>query len=199
MTGDDVAPAKRDLRARMLTARVDMAREAPDAGDRLRDIFLTSVDPPAGATVAAFWSMGAEIDTRPLMTALAAHGYPLALPAVVAPGRPLVFRAWRPGAALVAGGFGTSVPPETAAEVVPAVLIVPLLAFDRRGFRLGYGGGFYDRTIAALEDRLHLTVGVAYAGQEVDRVPIARFDRRLDRIVTEREAIHCANPGPAPA
>lgn len=191
MTDAAVAQAKRDMRKALVARREDMARATPDAGTCLRDIIQENIRLPAGATVAGFWPMGAEIDPRPTMMALADAGHPLALPVVVAAGTALAFRAWQPGDPLIAAGFGTSVPPPGAAPVVPDILIVPLLAFDRRGFRLGYGGGFYDRTIASLEPRLLLTIGVAFAAQEVARVPTDAFDKRLDHIVTEREIIAC--------
>lgn len=197
MTGDALARAKRALRERQLAARIELHQQAPNAGDRLHDIFLRDIDLPPGATVAGFWSMGSEIDIRPLLTALADRGHPLALPAVAGPARPLVFRAWAPGGELVSGGFGTSVPPESAAEIRPDILLVPLLAFDRRGFRLGYGGGFYDRTIEALEATIADAIGIAFAGQEVAEVPVGIHDRRLDRIATERGIVRTtAPPGP---
>lgn len=189
MSDGTVAQDKRDLRRRLLQARTAMADAAPDAGATLRDNFLERLRLADGATVSGFWPIGAEIDPRPLMVALADRGHPLALPVVVAAGKPLIFRAWRPGDKLIPAGFGTSVPSEDAAPAVPDVLIVPLLAFDRRGYRLGYGGGYYDRTIAALRPGGALAIGVAFAAQEVAHVPTDSFDQRLDLIVTERDAI----------
>jgi 5-formyltetrahydrofolate cyclo-ligase len=127
--------------------------------------------------------MRSEADPRP---AMAAHSGPLCLPVVAGRGRPLVFRAWMPGAPLVAGGFGAMVPAAEAAELVPEVLIVPMLAFDRQGYRLGYGGGFYDRTLAALRAAGPVrAIGLAFAGQEVAAVPRGPWDVALDLIVTE--------------
>jgi len=187
---------KKTMRREAAERRVAVARDAgPGAADRLRDRFLASIPLPApGAAISAFWSMGDEIDVRPLLAKLDALGYRGCLPLTVGKGRPLVFRRWSPGLALVSGGFGTSVPPPDSPIVTPDVLIVPLLAFDRNGYRLGYGGGFYDRTLAALSAAKlpHLAVGVGYAGQEVPEVPRHDGDQRLDWIVTEREAFRIA-------
>lgn len=182
---------KKALRRIAAERRAALAREAgPAHGEALAEQFLAAVPlPPPGAAVSAFWSMGAEIDLRPLLHRLAALGYRCCLPVTVRRGLPLVFRRWTPGSVLVDGGFGTSIPPADAPVVVPAVLAVPLLAFDREGYRLGYGGGFYDRTLAELRaNGRPLAVGVGFAGQEVDRVPRAVYDQRLDWMVTEREA-----------
>jgi len=189
-TGDD---AKALLRRDAAERRGVAAAQAPDAGepvagrlDKLRhddDRWL------AGAAVSAFWPMRDEIDLRPAMARLHGAGHPILLPVMKAKAAPLVFRNWWPGLDLVDGGFGTSVPPEDADEGMPAVLLVPLLAFDRSGYRLGYGGGFYDRTLAALAASRPFAVGIAYAAQEVDWVPRDAHDRRLDALVTERETL----------
>ncbi|KAA5603391.1 5-formyltetrahydrofolate cyclo-ligase [Blastochloris sulfoviridis] len=146
----------------------------------------------AGQAVALFASLPKEIDTIPLARALDAAGRALALPAVIAPDAPLEFRRWRPGEALVRGPMGVPEPAAEACVVVPALIFVPLTAFDRRGFRIGYGGGYYDRTLGALEKTGRpVAVGLAFAVQEVARVPDQPHDIRLDRIVTERETIDC--------
>jgi 5-formyltetrahydrofolate cyclo-ligase len=144
--------------------------------------------PPA--TISAYWPMGDELDVKPLLVALAAVGHVLGLPVMVARAQPLIFRRWQPGDVLFEGGFGTSIPGADQPELVPRILIVPLLAFDRGGYRLGYGGGYYDRTLAALRRAGVVTaIGVAYAGQEVANVPRGPGDQPLDAIVTERDAI----------
>ena len=125
-----------------------------------------------------------------MLADLGARGHPLALPVVTAPRSRLVFRAWVDGALLEDGPFGTCHPAETAAGVVPDVLVVPLLAFDRAGRRLGYGGGYYDRTLAALrKEKPVLAVGVAYREQEVPGVPCDEEDESLDWVITDREVI----------
>ncbi len=151
---------------------------------------LGTIDFPKDCVVSAYWPIGSEIDPRPLMTHLHEAGHPIALPVIFARGEPLVFRAWRPDDPLEQAGFGTQVPLATQPELTPRVLIVPLLAFDRTGYRLGYGGGFYDRTLARLRDSgAVLAIGVAYAAQEVAAVPRDGSDQPVDWIVTEAEAI----------
>jgi 5-formyltetrahydrofolate cyclo-ligase len=140
------------------------------------------------AVVGGYWPIGTELDVRPLMTALHERGHMCGLPAVQR-GKPLTFHRWRPKDRLVPGRFNILVPDQSVAVVEPDVLLMPLLAFDARGMRIGYGGGYYDRTIPAIRSRKPLlTVGVAYAAQEVSRVPTDQFDQRLDWIVTETAA-----------
>ena len=144
----------------------------------------------AEAVVSAYWPMGSELDPRPLMLALQAAGHPIALPVVLEANQPLVFRAWSPGDELEPAAFNTRIPSPDKPELTPGVVLAPLLAFDRRGYRLGYGGGFYDRTLEILRARGDvLAIGLAYAGQEVPAVPRNPNDKRLDWIITEAEAI----------
>jgi 5-formyltetrahydrofolate cyclo-ligase len=124
------------------------------------------------------------------MADLAAQGHALCLPVVQGRGKPLLFRAWRRGDALVRGSLGIPAPGPEAAPLVPGLLLVPLLAFDREGFRLGHGAGYYDMTLAGLRAAGPvLAVGIAYAGQEVARVPREVHDQSLDWVITESEAI----------
>ena len=136
-----------------------------------------------GKALSGYMPMRTEIDPLP---AMAAHQGPVGVPVIVAKATPLRFREWSPGCRMIEGTFKAMVP-EEGAWVEPAVLIVPMLAFDARGYRLGYGGGFYDRTLAGLRARgLVLAVGFAFAAQEVDAVPTDAFDQRLDAVVTEK-------------
>jgi 5-formyltetrahydrofolate cyclo-ligase len=145
-----------------------------------------------GGVVALFASIRDEIDTGPLAAALAEAGHALALPATAAPAAPLAFRRWRPGDRLVPGLKGIPEPPADAEAVTPAVVFVPLAAFDRRGFRIGYGGGYYDRTLGGAAGAARpVAVGLAFAAQEVFRVPDLPHDVRLDHILTECETIAC--------
>lgn len=147
---------------------------------------------PGRSIVSAFYPYQSEIDTRPLLGKLAGEGWSTCLPIVVRQGLPLIFRRWAPGAPTIAGVWGIPRPPEDASEVEPDVLIIPLLAFDRQGYRLGYGGGFYDRTLERLRTRKKIVaVGVGYSAQQVDEVPRGEHDQALDFIMTEREVISC--------
>ncbi len=130
--------------------------------------------------------MRSELDPRP---AMAAHRGPVAVPVILDNGLPLAFRAWSPTTPMQPGAFGALIP-ETGDWLSPSVLIVPLLAFDRRGFRLGYGGGFYDRTLEHLRINGPVTaIGFAYSAQELPAVPIEPTDQPLDLIVTETSII----------
>ena len=162
-----------------------------EAPERLAEAMLAQHAPPKGAIIAGYWPMGDEMDPRPLMLALASLGHPLALPVTPPRGQPLAFRAWAPGAALRPGPMGTS-EPVAGEELRPDVLLVPLLAFDRAGRRLGYGGGYYDRTLAALPGAK--AIGIAYAGQEMPEVPAGPQDMRLPLIATEDSVIVCGDP-----
>jgi 5-formyltetrahydrofolate cyclo-ligase len=141
------------------------------------------------AVVAAYLPIRDEIDPVPAMLALSGLGYAIAVPVIEGRGRPLVFRRWTQGSATVPGLFGVPVPAD-GERLEPDALIVPMLAFDRRGHRLGYGGGFYDRTIAELRARREVAaVGFAYADQEMPEVPDSEHDMRLDAVVTEAGVI----------
>jgi 5-formyltetrahydrofolate cyclo-ligase len=164
---------------------------SPDAPKRLAEALLARHAPPEGAIIAGYWPMGDEMDPRPLMLALASRGHALALPVTPPRGQPLTFRAWAPGEALRPGLMGTSEPAEGALEN-PDWLLVPLLAFDRAGRRLGYGGGYYDRTLAALPGAK--AIGIAHAGQEMAEVPAGPQDMRLPLIATEDSVIICGDP-----
>ena len=172
-------------------ARAEAAAEDPVAtGYALCERILPAIDFPGGCVVSAYWPIGSEIDPRPLMANLHGQGHPIALPLTPSSGNPLVFRAWHPEDTLEAADFGTRVPLASQPELTPRVLIVPLLAFDRAGYRLGYGGGFYDRTLAQLRNSGDVfAVGVAYAAQEVAEVPRDGSDQPVDWIVTEAESI----------
>jgi 5-formyltetrahydrofolate cyclo-ligase len=142
--------------------------------------------------VSGFIPYKSEITTLPLMTSLIHIGWRTALPVVIARDTPLVFRAWSPGDRLEPGVWDIPVPLATAPEVLPDLLLVPGLSFDRKGFRLGYGGGFYDRTLVKLRAVKPVTaIGVAYHAQIVDEVVRDAFDAPLDYVMTEQETIAC--------
>jgi len=187
----DIDEAKRTLRKAAAASRDSAAaRDDGQAGRRLAEFLLRPGLIAKGAVVSGFWPIGSEIDVMAGLRALAARGHPVALPVVMGMKRPLLFRLWRDGDGMSEGRYGIREPLERAAAVDPDVLLVPLLAFDRAGFRLGYGGGFYDRSLAGLRERARpVAIGVAWAAQEVATVPHDRLDQPLDWIITDREAI----------
>jgi 5-formyltetrahydrofolate cyclo-ligase len=179
------ASAKTLLRASLRDLRKTLAAETPDAGTRAAALF-----PPArlaGVRVAsAYRAMADEIDPWPLLRLLARSGARFALPVVMQRGAPLIFRAFSDGDPLAPDAAGIAAPLASAAKIRPDLVIAPLLAFDRFGGRIGQGGGYYDRTLAALRAQGPVFVlGLAYAGQQVARLPLEPHDQRLDAILTE--------------
>ncbi len=136
-----------------------------------------------GRALSGYMPMRTEIDPLP---AMAAHQGTVGVPVIMAAATPLRFREWSPGCAMTEGAFKAMIPVD-GAWIEPEVLIVPMLAFDARGYRLGYGGGFYDRTLQGLRaQRPTIAIGFAFAAQQVDAVPTDAFDQRLDAVVTEQ-------------
>jgi 5-formyltetrahydrofolate cyclo-ligase len=185
----DIAEAKKALRVEALARRASLVKAAHGASARMAENFLNSVSVPHGAIASAYVAIGDEPDPTPLTDALRARGHKIALPRVVGKGAALAFHLHEKGAELVPGLFGLSQPGADWPQATPDVLIVPLLAFDAEGDRLGYGAGFYDRTLRALRSsRNILAVGFALAGLEVARLPHHDGDEKLDMMVTERYA-----------
>ena len=190
MNSDPILDAKKAaLRIEARRHRKALQVQHPEAdwmiADRVQD--LLDVFRLGPGVAALYQALGAEIDPRPLGDALVRKGWRLALPAVIDLQGPLEFRAWAPRDTLAHDLAGLPAPRDSAAPVVPSLILVPLLAFDRRGHRLGQGGGFYDRTFEALR-RLPGApplVGLAFAGQELDTVPNGPLDQPLDGILTE--------------
>ena len=181
---------KRALRRSMLAWRGSLDEETRrQAAVGLLEMWRLERPVRAPAVVSGFWPMAEELDIRPLMIELFEQGCRLALPVVVAKKQPLVFRAWRPGDSLEAGVFGTLHPSPQCDVVEPDALIVPLLACDEEGWRLGYGGGFYDRTLEGLRARKMITaIGVGFNAQIVPDVPHGPEDQRLDWLLTDKRA-----------
>jgi 5-formyltetrahydrofolate cyclo-ligase len=149
------------------------------------------VEVTPGTVVSGFSPLKNEISPLPLLRRLADTGASLALPVVIGRGQPLVMRAWSFGVPLASGVWGIREPPADAPELNPDILIVPLLAFDRRGHRIGYGAGYYDMTIARLRAMKPVTaIGIAFGSQEIAAVPATPRDARLDLVLTERETIY---------
>jgi 5-formyltetrahydrofolate cyclo-ligase len=183
----------------------DLRREASERRDVAHKALTNFVDAsllghafpvaakPGHATVSGFYPHQSEIGVLAILGKLAGDGWTPCLPVVQGKNLPLLFRQWYPGEPTIPGLWKIPVPELSRPEVDPDVLLVPMLAFDRSGYRLGYGGGFYDRTLARLRAIKHVTaIGVAYAAQEMGSVPHGDHDQRLDYVMTEREIIACA-------
>ena len=190
MPGQSSADRKAELRRAALARRdaLPVAERAQAAETIAARAFPLAV--AGGVVVSGYMPMKSEINPLPLLRKLAEAGARLALPVVAGPGKPLIMRAWSFGEPLVAGVWGIRQPLAQAPATEPAILIVPLLAFDRAGHRIGYGAGYYDMTIAAAHARGAVSaVGIAFAAQEVDAVPAGPRDEPLDLVLTEREVI----------
>jgi 5-formyltetrahydrofolate cyclo-ligase len=186
------ASAKIILRLEMRGLRRRLCAEAPDAAEQ-----AASHLPPAllanSRIVAGYRPLGAEIDPWPLMAAFAQAGAQIALPVALSLDAPLVFRAYADGDQLEPDATGIASPTANAPELEPDLVVTPLLAFDRLGARMGHGGGHYDRTLQALRrSGWVFALGLAYAGQEVARIPAEAHDQPLDAILTEKEYIEVA-------
>jgi 5-formyltetrahydrofolate cyclo-ligase len=176
--------------ARLLLRAERAAVEPGDASLKLIEHFpleLARLSPVAG-----YWPVGGEIDPRPLLAALARVGSVVLLPRMETRAGPARFLVWRGAEVLSADAFGVPSPPRDAEEGAPALILVPLLGFDRSGARLGQGGGHYDRIIARLRPRGAIAMGLAYAEQEMQRVPTGPHDQRLDWVLTPKGAMRAA-------
>jgi 5-formyltetrahydrofolate cyclo-ligase len=184
---------KAALRTEALAARARVtAVEASALARRLADIGTAFAREKSAKIVSAYWSINDEASTFPLLDKLAAEGIATALPVMQGRGAPLCFRLWKKGEPLIAAKWGIE-EPLAGSEVFPDLVFVPLAGFDRAGHRLGYGAGFYDRTLARLRAMQPVTaIGVAYAVQELSAIPNESYDEKLDFVVTEREWIVCA-------
>lgn len=183
------AEEKAALRALLKTHRETLASAAPDAGNAVADRFPERLLQRFGPRVSTYLPIGSELDTAALNRRLRRLKAELCLPRLEADGG-MTFRSWQAGDSLEAGPFGLAQPAETARRVSPTLVLTPLLAFDIKGNRLGYGKGHYDRTLAALRENGRVFVcGLAYAGQQVPTVPGEPTDIPLDWVVTEDGSI----------
>ena len=196
MTSALDASAKAALRLQMRNLRRAFVREHPEADWQAGDLtdamldHLFGIDAPPGIA-AIYHASGSECDPRPVGEVLTNRGWRLAFPASEVVDAPVVFRAWKSGDELAPDVVGISAPVASAKAVAPDLIITPLIAFDRQGGWLGQGGGYYDRTLAALRERGHApaVVGLAFSIQEVPSIPLEPHDQRLDAILTEKEYI----------
>ncbi len=187
MTGaEDPGAVKQAARkAAFAQRKAARAAGAEAAAAAAAERFLADIEIAPGEVVSGYRPIRTEIDPTPLMRALIERGADLAAPVIVATGEPLEFRRWRPDSVMETGAFGAEIPVD-AALLEPTLLIAPLVAFDRFCWRLGYGGGFYDRTLLKLRAlRPTRAVGFAFAAQEAEALPRDETDQRLDAVVTE--------------
>ena len=186
----DIQNEKARLRAEALARRDALPADERAAAAEVIAARGLPLEVAPGMIVAGFMPMRTEINPLPLMRKLAAAGAKLALPAIAGRGKPLIMRAYAFGDDLARGQWGIREPKPEAGDVAPDILIVPLACFDRQGHRIGYGAGYYDMTINALRAKKPTAaVGIAFAAQEISRVPATPRDARLDFVLTEREVI----------
>ncbi len=185
MVDENIEEAKAALRVRARVQRAALRETAmSEAAVAAARHFLDGVKLQPKDIVALYWPIREELDCKPLLTKLMDSLQPVCLPVVLGDEQPLDMRLWEQGAPLYPSGFGTLAPSEIAPRVEPDIVVMPLLGFDAKGTRLGYGGGYYDRTLAAMKKR-PLLVGYAFAAQELPSIPREPHDRPLDLIVTE--------------
>jgi 5-formyltetrahydrofolate cyclo-ligase len=176
---------------RLLRAEARKRGRTGESGEvtrKLMENFLQNIRLEKGAVVASYCAVHDEMNMTVLNETLCAKGHPIALPVITGKGKPMIFRIYQEGDRLLANPLGILEPTSAAQGVEPDVLLIPLVAFDRRLNRLGYGGGYYDRTIKKL--RIHkpiLTLGIAYACQEITEIPVGPNDVPLDKIITETD------------
>ena len=189
-TGSSEAKAR--LRQQALARRDALRVEARAAAAEAIAARPFPVAVTPSTVVSGFFPIRSEINPLPLMRRLAAAGASLALPVVAGRGKPLILRAYRFGDPLISAQWGIREPTREALELIPDVMLVPLAAFDRTGHRIGYGAGYYDMTIARVRALKPVTaIGIAFAAQEIERVPATPRDARLDLVLTERDVIDC--------
>ncbi|MCI5045780.1 MAG: 5-formyltetrahydrofolate cyclo-ligase [Aquisalinus sp.] len=184
-----IADPKAFMRPHARKVREELAKTRPHAPRQAAAHFMSALRPQPGQVVSLYFPVNAELDTWPLAEALWADDITICLPVIERKDAPLIFRAYTPDMDLTEGRFGIMTPPDGALLCEPDILLCPLLAYSPDGKRLGMGGGYYDRTLAAYRARRDVTaVGYAYAGQETKFVPHGKNDQTLDWVVTERAA-----------
>jgi 5-formyltetrahydrofolate cyclo-ligase len=176
---------RKETRDRLIAQRVGISAEDRAAwSERISRALEAALEPYAGGLIGFYWPFRGEYDPRGVLTAMRERGSRLALPVIVERGQPLVFREWSPGSLMVQGTWKIPMP-ESGEAVFPDLLVVPLVGFDGQGYRLGYGGGFYDRTIAAMPERPR-TIGVGFEPGRLETIDPQPHDIALEQIITER-------------
>lgn len=165
--------------------------QADEFNTKITKEFLSSQGFMPHSNIACYMPLKGEVSCVTIMQKLITQGHVICLPAVVARNTPLIFRHYRPGDPLVRGMLGPFEPNSTAREIIPDVLVIPMLGYTRDGYRLGYGSGFYDRTIASMRLLKPIkTIGLAFSTQEIEQLPVEPHDIKMDVIITEKEIIH---------
>jgi 5-formyltetrahydrofolate cyclo-ligase len=191
-----ILEAKKALRARIKAWRAGLGVEAMvRAADAVAARGLDFVQPPyTRAIISGFSSLPDEFRAWPLLRRLHGEGQALAMPVMQGKGKPLLFRAWSPGDAMDKAVWGIAEPKADKPTLEPDIVLLPLLAFDTAGWRLGYGGGYYDRTLRGLRARRPIVaVGLAYDEQRIDAVPHLDYDEQLDWVLTPSGPIRCTD------
>jgi 5-formyltetrahydrofolate cyclo-ligase len=195
-TTTGIIEAKAALRVRMKALRAGLTAEAKArAAEAVAGRGLAFLDPPParGCVVSGFSSLPDEFRAWPLLRRLGQEGFRLAMPVMQGKGLPLLFRAWAPGDAMDRAVWGIAEPKADKPQLEPDILLVPLLAFDAAGWRLGYGGGYYDHTLRKLRAQKPIVaVGLAFDEQKIDAVPHLDYDQQLDWLLTPSGPIRCA-------
>ena len=189
-SSSNVADLKASLRRLAKDRRRDLAVDPARAAHQAADNFIRSILGDGAGIVAGYAAYLSELDVWPLLHRLHRQGQKCCLPILRGPAQPLAFGYWHPKLAMAPNQHGIAEPAAIEEDLAPDIVLTPLLAFDRRGYRLGYGGGYYDRTLQGLRAQGKvLAVGFGYEGQEIDKVPAEELDAPLDWIVTEQEVI----------
>ena len=190
MVDENIEEAKAALRIRAHAARAALSHsEQADAAQVVAQLFFAALAPAPGEIVAAYWRIRDELDCQPILVRLMDTNQPVVLPVVMGADAPLDLRVWEQGTSLYEAGFGTLAPSELAPRAEPDIVLMPLLGFDQAGTRLGYGGGYYDRTLAGMSKKPKL-VGLAFAAQELEIIPREEHDVPLDAVITEAGLRH---------
>jgi 5-formyltetrahydrofolate cyclo-ligase len=185
MADQAIEEAKAALRKQAHAARAALSpQEREDAARAVAQHFFETVAFAPEDVIAGYWRIRDELDCQPILVQLLDGGQKVVLPVVQGDEQPLDLRVWEADAPLYEAGFGTLAPSDLAPRAVPDVVLMPLLGFDSEGTRLGYGGGYYDRTLASLPNKPML-IGMAFAAQELPQIPRERHDVPLDAVVTE--------------
>lgn len=190
MVDENIEDAKAALRLEAHAARSALSlAQRTEAAATVAQLFFEDIALRSSDVVAAYWRIRDELDCQPILVRLMDSNQTVVLPVVVGAEQPLELRVWEQGASLYEAGFGTLAPSELAPQTEPDIVIMPLLGFDSQGTRLGYGGGYYDRTLAHMNKTPKL-IGLAFAAQELDSIPRDSHDVPLDAIITEAGVRH---------